>query len=150
MHFTFDSIMYILHMVLSESNKHIEVAGLNITYSVNSHITWSREPDNPVIFVNAGGEALKEEGNLGFQVQPDSFFHGGDVLRTDETITEGGDIPSLYQSARVGNFCYLFNSLSPGDYFVDLHFAEIINTNGPRGMRLFDVFMQEEKASKHK
>ncbi|XP_059460416.1 kinesin-like protein KIN-14R isoform X1 [Corylus avellana] len=101
--------------------------------------------DNPVIFVNAGGDALKEEGNLGFQVQPDGFFHGGDVLRTDETITEGGDIPSLYQSARVGNFCYLFNSLCPGDYFVDLHFAEIINTNGPRGMRVFDVFMQEEK-----
>jgi kinesin family protein C2/C3 len=137
-------------MVLWESNKHIEVAGLNTTYSVNSHITWSCEPDNPVIFVNAGGEALKEEGNLGFQVQPDSFFHGGDVLRTDETIAEGGDIPSLYQSARVGNFCYSFNSLSPGDYFVDLHFAEIVNTNGPRGMRVFDVFMQEEKASKHK
>lgn len=100
------------------------------------------------MFVNAGGGALKEERNLGIQFQQDCFFQGGDVLRTDETIIEGGDIPSLYQSARVGNFCYIFNNLSPGDYFVDLQFAEIINTNGPRGMRVFDVFMQEEKASK--
>ncbi|KAH7567632.1 hypothetical protein JRO89_XS07G0108500 [Xanthoceras sorbifolium] len=37
--------------------------------------------------------------------------------------------------------------LRTGDYLVDLHFAEIVNTNGPKGMRLFDVFMQEEKAS---
>ncbi|KAG6705133.1 hypothetical protein I3842_07G166200 [Carya illinoinensis] len=101
--------------------------------------------DNLVMFVNAGGGALKEERNLGIQFQQDCFFQGGDVLRTDETIIEGGDIPSLYQSARVGNFCYIFNNLSPGDYFVDLQFAEIINTNGPRGMRVFDVFMQEEK-----
>ncbi|XP_041018654.1 kinesin-like protein KIN-14R isoform X1 [Juglans microcarpa x Juglans regia] len=101
--------------------------------------------DNLVMFVNAGGGALKEERNLGIQFQHDCFFQGGDVLRTDETIIESGDIPSLYQSARVGNFCYIFNNLSPGDYFVDLQFAEIINTNGPRGMRVFDVFMQEEK-----
>ncbi|KAL4595477.1 hypothetical protein ACB092_12G093900 [Castanea dentata] len=101
--------------------------------------------DNPIMFVNAGGGIVKEEGNLSIRVQPDSFFQGGDALRTEETIIEGGNIPSLYQSARVGNFCYLFNNLSPGDYFVDLHFAEIININGPRGMRVFDVFVQEEK-----
>ena len=100
------------------------------------------------MFINAGGGIVKEEENLSIRVQPDSFFQGGDALRTEETIIEGGNIPSLYQSARVGNFCYLFNNLSPGDYSVDLHFAEIININGPRGMRVFDVFMQEEKASK--
>jgi hypothetical protein len=34
-----------------------------------------------------------------------------------------------------------------GEYLVDLHFAEIVYTNGPKGMRVFDVFIQEEKAS---
>ncbi|KDO81245.1 hypothetical protein CISIN_1g0371692mg, partial [Citrus sinensis] len=51
----------------------------------------------------------------------------------------------LYQSARFGNFSYRIGNLSPGDYLVDLHFAEIVNANGPKGMRVFDVFMQEEK-----
>ncbi|PQQ01146.1 kinesin-like protein KIN-14R [Prunus yedoensis var. nudiflora] len=100
--------------------------------------------DNLVLFVNAGGEALNENRNLGIQVEPDRFFQGGDVLRTDETI-DGSDVPSIYQSARFGNFSYRFENLSPGDYFVDLHFAEIVYTNGPKGMRVFDVLMQEEK-----
>ncbi|KAJ9674053.1 hypothetical protein PVL29_023548 [Vitis rotundifolia] len=100
--------------------------------------------DNLVIFVNSGGEAL-ENGDSNFHVKPDIFFQGGDVLRTDERVIDGGDFPSVYQSSRFGNFCYQFENLSPGDYFVDLHFAEIVNTNGPKGMRVFDVFIQEEK-----
>lgn len=108
---------------------------------------YTLEPDYPLLFVNAGGEALLENANPGIEIQPDIFFQGGDVLRTDETIAEGGDIPSVYQSAWFGNFSYRFENLSPGEYYVDLHFAEIIYTNGPQGMRSFDVFMQEEKAS---
>ncbi|XP_034676295.1 kinesin-like protein KIN-14R isoform X2 [Vitis riparia] len=100
--------------------------------------------DNLVIFINSGGEALENE-DSNFHVKPDIFFQGGDVLRTDEPVIDGGDFPSIYQSARFGNFCYQFENLSPGDYFVDLHFAEIVNTNGPKGMRVFDVFIQEEK-----
>ncbi|XP_061988594.1 kinesin-like protein KIN-14R [Rosa rugosa] len=102
--------------------------------------------DKPVLFVNAGGEAVMETRNVGFRVEADKFFHGGNVVRTDETI-EGSDVDvkSIYQSARFGNFAYRFENLSPGDYFVDLHFSEIIYSNGPKGMRVFDVFMQEEK-----
>lgn len=77
----------------------------------------------------------------------DVQYQGGDVLRTDESITEGGDYPFIYQSARFGNFSYQFNNLPPGDYFVELHFAEIIYTYGPKGMRVFNVVIQEEKAS---
>ncbi|TQD73797.1 hypothetical protein C1H46_040674 [Malus baccata] len=98
-----------------------------------------------VLFVNAGGEAVTENINPGLRVEPDGFFQGGDVLRTNETI-DGSDVPSVYQSARFGDFSYRFENLSPGEYFVDLHFAEIVYTNGPKGMRVFDVFMQEEKA----
>ena len=54
----------------------------------------------------------------------------------------------VYQSARYGNFCYKFEALAPGDYFVDLHFAEIVNTYGPKGIRVFDVSVQEEKAGR--
>ncbi|TXG52642.1 hypothetical protein EZV62_021811 [Acer yangbiense] len=105
--------------------------------------------DDLVTFVNSGGGSLKKEGELNVSVESDRCFEGGDVLRTDETIIDGGDMLSIYQSARFGNFSYRFHNLSPGDYLVDLHFVEIVNTNGPKGMRVFDVFMQEEKASKN-
>lgn len=69
---------------------------------------------------------------------------GGDLLRTDEKI-RGTTVPSLYQTARYGNGTYKFLDLLCGEYFVDLHFAEIVFTNGPSGMRVFDVYIQDEK-----
>ncbi|CAN6450848.1 unnamed protein product [Victoria cruziana] len=93
------------------------------------------------MFVNAGGGKVQ-----GLNCLEDGFFKGGDIMRTEEKIIEGGTSPSLYQSARFGDFCYVFDNLEPGEYFIDLHFAEIVNTNGPRGMRVFDVFVQGEKA----
>ncbi|KAK1268337.1 Kinesin-4 [Acorus gramineus] len=100
--------------------------------------------DDCVIFVNSGGGALKGH-TTQVNIESDSYFQGGDVLRTEECIIDGGDYASLYQSARFGNFSYRFKGLSSGDYYIDLHFAEIVNTNGPKGMRVFDVFVQEEK-----
>lgn len=97
-----------------------------------------------MLFVNAGGDAINEADG-GLTVMGDSFFEGGNVLRTDEQITEAGDCPLIYQSARLGNFCYRFDNLPRGDYIVDLHFVEIINTNGPKGIRVFNVYIQEEK-----
>jgi kinesin family protein C2/C3 len=101
------------------------------------------------MFVNAGGEAPNEVDSI-TKFVGDTYYEGGDVLRTNEPITEAGDCPFIYQSARLGNFCYRFNDLPPGNYLVDLHFVEIINTNGPKGMRVFNVYIQEEKASKFK
>jgi kinesin family protein C2/C3 len=106
------------------------------------------ETERPVIFVNAGGGAIKKEGGINLDIEKDCCFEGGDVIRTDESIINGGDIPSVYQSARFGtNLSYKFNDMPAGEYLVDLHFAEIVYTNGPKGMRVFDVFIQEEKAS---
>ncbi|GMI94118.1 MALECTIN DOMAIN KINESIN 2 [Hibiscus trionum] len=100
--------------------------------------------DEIVMFINAGGEALNEaDSNMKFL--EDSYFDGGSVIRTNEHITEAGDYPFIYRSARFGNFQYRLNNLLPGNYFIDLHFAEIINTSGPKGMRVFNVYMQEEK-----
>lgn len=94
------------------------------------------------MFINAGGVDSKE-----MKIVKDSYFEGGGVLRTDECIVEAGDFPFIYQSARVGNFSYGISNLPPGEYFVDLHFAEIVNTNGPKGIRVFNVYVQDDKAS---
>ncbi|CAK8537118.1 unnamed protein product [Lathyrus sativus] len=111
---------------------------------IASGFTRSENEDECVMFVNAGGDALTEAAD-GVKFLGDIFFDGGNVFRTNEQIVEGGDYPSIYQSARVGSFCYRIENLPPGHYLVDLHFVEIINVNGPKGMRVFNVYIQEEK-----
>ncbi|KAG5235708.1 kinesin protein [Salix suchowensis] len=82
----------------------------------------------------------------GVEFLGDDCFLGGDHVRTDATIGDGqnGDL-SLYQTARYGNFSYCFRALEPGNYDVSLHLAEIVFTDGPPGLRVFDVFVQEKK-----
>ncbi|KAF6165546.1 hypothetical protein GIB67_006436 [Kingdonia uniflora] len=88
-----------------------------------------------VMLVNAGDTTIREnDSNL--KLKPDTCFQGGDVIGTESNIINGGEYPFIYQSARYGNFCYLFENFLPGDYFVDLHFAEIIHVNGPKAMRV--------------
>ncbi|KAH9313775.1 hypothetical protein KI387_022402, partial [Taxus chinensis] len=98
--------------------------------------------EDVILSINAGGRALKDN-LLGLAFEDDMCFSGGDVLRTEENIAEEG--PCVYQSARYGEFCYTIEGLTVGDYFVDLHFAEIVFTNGPPGMRVFDVLIQHHK-----
>lgn len=114
-------------------------------WSITALLLLSFGLENVVKIINVGGGAI--EGESCVAVMPDSGFQGGNVLRTNESIHEGGDFVTLYQSARIGNFCYQFDGLPEGYYSVDFNFAEIININGPEGMRVFDVFVQEEKAS---
>uniref|UniRef100_A0A0E0CU30 Kinesin motor domain-containing protein n=1 Tax=Oryza meridionalis TaxID=40149 RepID=A0A0E0CU30_9ORYZ len=99
--------------------------------------------DDSVLFINAGGSAT-EGCEPSTKLSEDSFFEGGDAIETSEDIVEGGDYPSLYHSARYGNFSYKIDGLAPGDYFLDLHFAEIVNTYGPKGIRAFDVLILSE------
>lgn len=97
----------------------------------------------PVVSINAGST----DGAVvlaGSNYSEDNYFNGGDTIRTEAIIGDGEALP-LYQTARFGNFSYVFQHLEPGNYVVDLHFAEIIFTDGPPGMRVFDVFIQEEK-----
>lgn len=90
------------------------------------------------VSVNAGSsrDAVTFDG---INYVEDNWYKGGDTIRSDEI-----EHP-LYQTARFGNFCYNFSSLEPGNYVVDLHFAEIVFTNGPPGMRVFDVYLQDQK-----
>ncbi|XP_022985170.1 kinesin-like protein KIN-14Q [Cucurbita maxima] len=90
------------------------------------------------VSVNAGSsnDAVSLDG---INYVEDNWFKGGDTIRSDEI-----EHP-LYQTARFGNFFYSFSLLEPGDYVVDLHFAEVVFTNGPPGMRMFDVYLQDQK-----
>ncbi|GAB4846713.1 hypothetical protein Ancab_025719 [Ancistrocladus abbreviatus] len=104
---------------------------------------FSKEPVH-LISINAGSED-REVFLGGKKFLVDDCFGGGDVMRTDANIGDEDGF-SLYQTARFGNFSYNFQFLEPGSYIVDLHFAEIVFTDGPSGMRVFDVYIQEEKA----
>ncbi|PWA81113.1 di-glucose binding protein with Kinesin motor domain-containing protein [Artemisia annua] len=102
--------------------------------------------DEVILFVNAGGGLIAEpDSSLNFVA--DTHFEGGDIFETNECITEGGDVSFIYHTARLGDFQYRFDNLPEGNYCVDLHFVEIINTFGPKGMRVFNVYLQEEKAN---
>ncbi|KAL8151982.1 hypothetical protein V2J09_021790 [Rumex salicifolius] len=97
--------------------------------------------EDVIMFINAGDEAQREVDSR-IKLVGDAYYNGGNVVRTHVTIDDAGDCPFVYQSARFGNFSYQFNDLPPGNYFADLHFAEIINSNGPKGMRLFNVLSE--------
>lgn len=80
----------------------------------------------------------------------DNCFTGGETVLTNATIGYGQEEGfSLYQTARFGNFSYCFQALEPGHYVVGLHLAEIVFTDGPPGIRTFDVFVQEKKVRIH-
>ncbi len=99
------------------------------------------------IAINSGGSLLKDA-TFGFTFAEDDFFTGGDVLRTEVIISgvwKEEQQPCLYQTARYGDLSYVFQDLPCGSYVVDLHFAEIIFTNGPPGMRVFDVSIQGQR-----
>ncbi|KAJ4784156.1 Kinesin-like protein [Rhynchospora pubera] len=100
--------------------------------------------DDVVMFMNCGGSEIEGAGPSG-KFSEDLCFEGGDVIETGEPIAGSGNYTALYQSARYGAFSYKIEGIVPGNYFVDLHFAEIVNTFGPKGMRTFDIFVQEEK-----
>jgi kinesin family protein C2/C3 len=106
--------------------------------SFDLHPPLTTEDRLLVLSINAGSkDGAVTLGEINFL--EDSCFDGGDTVRTDAVE------PQLYQSARFGNFSYNFGSLESGGYVVDLHFAEIVFTEGPPGMRVFDVYIQEKK-----
>ena len=97
----------------------------------------------PVMSINSG--STSEDVSVGdVTFLKDEFFSGGGTVMTDDVVGSEEEV-LLYQTARVGDFGYTFKALDPGDYFIDLHFAEIEFTEGPAGVRVFDIFIQEAK-----
>lgn len=103
-----------------------------------------REITTPVISINSGSTSTDVTVD-DVTFLKDEFFSGGESFTTDAAVGDEDEI-LLYQTARLGNFAYKFQSLEPGDYFIDLHFAEIEFTEGPAGVRVFDIFIQGAKA----
>ncbi|KAK6157486.1 hypothetical protein DH2020_011734 [Rehmannia glutinosa] len=97
-----------------------------------------------IIGINVGS-TLSVEFQGGLHFSEDGSFSGGDTVRTDDPIIGDSEGLSLYQTARFGNFSYYFKNLESGIYIIELHFAEIVFTDGPPGMRIFDVFLQGQK-----
>lgn len=128
---------------MPESTPEMRSLSRNETLEVSLDLGVIPDVQDSLISINAGGT---DESIVcgGIEYRKDSFYTGGDVTRKDVAIGDGKGL-ALYQSARVGNFLYKFHDLESGDYLVDLHFAEIIFPGGPPGMRIFDVFIQEEK-----
>ncbi|XP_073142323.1 kinesin-like protein KIN-14Q [Henckelia pumila] len=98
-----------------------------------------------VMRINVGSStSLSFEDGVPFS--EDRGFNGGDTIKTEDPImSDGKECPSLYQTARIGNCSYHFENLESGIYLVDLHFAEIVFTAGPPGMRIFNIYLQEQK-----
>ncbi|KAL8472256.1 hypothetical protein ACS0TY_029466 [Phlomoides rotata] len=141
----------------NNSNQETEVLAMEEDETEDSLMIWDSgarlvqngftdccSTEDIVLFINAGAVTAKES-DAGIKFLADNFFDGGQTFETEDFISLGGDFSFLYQSARSGNFCYRIENLLPGNYLIDLHFAEIINTNGPKGLRVFNVFMQDEK-----
>ncbi|XP_023643819.1 kinesin-like protein KIN-14Q isoform X2 [Capsella rubella] len=102
-----------------------------------------RESTTPVVSINSG--SISTDVTLADETfMKDDFYSGGETIRTDAAVGNEDEV-LLYQTARVGNFAYKFQLLEPGDYFIDLHFAEIEFTEGPPGVRVFDIFIQGAK-----
>ncbi|CAH2066893.1 unnamed protein product [Thlaspi arvense] len=100
-----------------------------------------RESTTPVISINSGS-ASTDVTVADVTFLKDEFFSGGESISTDAVVGNEDEF-LLYQTARLGNFAYTFQSLDPGDYFIDLHFAEIEFTEGPAGVISgLDLFSQ--------
>ncbi|XP_071907268.1 kinesin-like protein KIN-14Q isoform X2 [Coffea arabica] len=103
----------------------------------------SPETSMPLMSINVGSTDVIVSPQ-GVKFSEDQYFSGGDTTNTRIAVGDGEDF-NLYQSARLGNITYSLKTMGPGFYRVDLHFAEIVFIDGPSGMRVFDVFIQEQK-----
>ncbi|KAG4160919.1 hypothetical protein ERO13_D01G024000v2 [Gossypium hirsutum] len=134
----FSTVCETFHKELSPESS-FELLPLRETADYSQH----KHEDYPAISINAGclNGAVELDGVI---YSNDDCFVGGDVIIADRIVGDGGG-NSLYNTARLGDFSYNFLTLECGFYAIDLHFAEIVFTTGPPGIRVFDVFVQEEK-----
>ena len=105
---------------------------------ITAPTVWSQKPAAEYR-VHCGGTAFVDV--HGHAWQADAQFSGGEAAEIPSTIL-GTDIPQLYQTERWNNpnnpMTYSFKVL-PGDYKVNLHFAEIWDQAFFSGARVFNV-----------
>ncbi len=91
---------------------------------------------SPVVAINVGGSALTQDG-IAFEA--DDFF-----VESFDTYTDGTFDPdesafdgTIYETERFGSPLTYSIPVAPGDYIVELYFAEIFQTQP--GARIFDI-----------
>ncbi|KAJ0241049.1 Kinesin-like protein KIN-14Q [Hirschfeldia incana] len=133
-----------------KTTRSVKFSAINQTFEFEMSPESSFEMPSPpgnrtahVISINSGsiGEGVSV---ADVDFLKDEFFSGGESLRTEAVVGSEEEV-LLYQTARVGDFDYTFKALDPGDYYIDLHFAEIEFMEGPAGVRVFDIFIQGAK-----
>ena len=108
------------------------------TKSVDSTGCPSINPVNIVNYaINAGGASYVAQD--GTEYQEDSYFSGGTIYKSTSSIS-GTQDQTLHQSERSGKTVTYALSLVPGEYVVELMFAEIYHELANK--RLFDVLIE--------
>ena len=95
--------------------------------------------DNVVAAINAGGPALMQDG---IDFVADTNFLNGNTF-TDSSASNGSQPVfdgTIYETERWGNPLNYEIPVAPGNYFIELHFAEIYQSN--IGERVFDVSVE--------
>lgn len=96
--------------------------------------------------INCGGPALPSKDGIPWEedLKPVS---GTAVWTSKETVDQAGDLLPMYQTERWSyNLIRYEFDVAPGKYEVVLHFAETNRAFFGAGKRVFDVFIQGEKA----
>lgn len=100
--------------------------------------------EDALICINAGGGEYIDSHGTTFEA--DTMFSGGRTSFHEHDIAQTTD-DTLFQSERWGGFTYSI-PLSPDDYLVTLHFAEIyyqstVSRGGP-GSRVFNIYLEDQ------
>jgi len=98
------------------------------------------QPEPYLLAIKAGGSEYTS--STGTRFHADSYFRGGAVYATGQTVQRTTDGP-LYKTGRVGTFSYSI-PLPQGTYEVTLKFVE--SYWSARGRRIFDVFIEGSRA----
>ncbi|MEM6715914.1 MAG: Calx-beta domain-containing protein, partial [Cyanobacteria bacterium P01_C01_bin.147] len=99
------------------------------------------EPGPVVVAINAGGPALTQNG---IDFAADQFFLNGNTFNDNN----GGNGPqpifdgTIFETERFADPLEYSIPVAPGDYTVELYFAEIFQSNP--GARIFDVLVEGE------
>ena len=134
-----DSFTY----TISDNNGGADTATVNVTIDgVTDDIPSDDTPSgNVVVAINTGGDSLTQDG---IDFIADDFFLNGETF----TDNSGGNGPqpvfdgTIYETERYGNSINYEIPVNPGNYVVELYFAEIFRNN--QGNRVFDVTVEGE------
>lgn len=130
-------------------NATIDAATSELSNVVIVELDETLQPD-VIVRINSGGpEYTDGDGNVW---SADQYFDNGQTFSKNNLAIENTEDDTLYQTERYGGqnngtMSYSIPVPAPGNYYVNLHFAEIfqgVNNNNGAGSRVFDVTIEGE------